>query len=320
MINVLRSSHPFFFILSSCVLLLAFIAGYGQNTFSSIKGHPFSWLQFIPLYLQYILGVLLLFYSGFLINTIVNKSVLFSKNFYLPGLIYISLMLFFPENGYLHPMAISNLFCILCFSNLIRIYRNESCKNHLFKACCWVIIAAVCFPSFSVMFLMSWISLLIIRPFVWREYLIPVLCLGLLIAYLSVFLLISNSSFNVLPRWLSSIAYYNIKFNTEPLIAVGAFLFITLALSLKIILFTYSRSTNRFKKIIKLLLLYFILCVFQIAFDFFIFHSNCFSVYSAFVPLSILIAFVYMYGKRVWILDLIYTLFIASIFVFTYLV
>lgn len=320
MINVLRSSHPFFFILSSCVLLLAFVAGNGQNSFSSIKGHPLSWLQFIPLYLQYILGVLLLFYSGFLINTIVNKSVLFSKNFYLPGLIYISLMLFFPENGYLHPMAIANLFCILCFSNLIRIYRNESCKNHLFKACCWVILALVCFPSFSVLFLMSWISLLIIRPFVWREYLIPVICLGLLTAYLGVFLLISKASFNVLPHWLSTVTYYGTKFNSEPLISVGVFLFISLSLSLKIVLFSYSRSTNRFKKIIKLLLLYFVLCVFQIAVDIFIFHSNCFSAYSAFVPLCILISFVYMYGKRVWILDLLYTLFIASIFVFTYLV
>ena len=145
MINVLRSSHPFFFILSSCVLLLTFVAWNGQNSFSSIKGHPLSWLQFVPLYLQHILGVLLLFYSGFLINTIVNKSVLFSKNFYLPGLIYISLMLYLPDNGYLHPMAIANLFCILCFSNLIRIYRNESCKNHLFKACWWVILALICF-------------------------------------------------------------------------------------------------------------------------------------------------------------------------------
>ncbi len=320
MINVLRSSHPFFFSISSCILLLALMPGYDDNSFYLVTSHPLYFFHFIPSVLQFIIGLLLLFYSGFLINTIVNKSVLFTKNFYLPGLIYISLMLFFPENSSLHPMAISNLFCILCFSNLIKIYRNESCKNHVFKACCWVILAILCFPSFSVLFLISWISLLIIRPFVLKEYLVPVLCLGLSATYLGVFLLLYNSSFNILPNWLSSVAFYNSKFSTASLITLGVFIFISLALSLKIVLLFYGRSTNRFKKVIKLLLIYFVLCVLQIAVDVFVFKSNCFSIYSAFVPLSILISFVFMYAKRVWIIDFIYMLFILSIFLFAYLV
>ena len=74
------------------------------------------------------------------------------------------------------------------------------------------------------------------------------------------------------------------------------------------------------KKVIKLLLIYFVLCVLQMALDIFIFKSTCFSIYSAFVPLSILISFVFMYSKKVWILDSLYLLFVLSIFLFTYLV
>jgi hypothetical protein len=320
MVNVLRSSHPFFFIISSFILLLTLVGGVDGNTFNLTIGHPLFFISFIPKYLQFIIGIFLLFYSGFLINNVVNKSVLFTRNFYLPGLIYISLMVFFPENSSLHPMAISNLFCILGFSNLIRIYRNESCKNHIFKACCWIILAIICYPSFFVLFLISWLSLLIIRPFVWKEYLIPILCLGLLAAYLSVSLLLLNSPFNILPNWVSTISFYDTKFSNISMIAIGGFVFITLALSLKIILFTYSRSTNRFKKVIKLLLIYFVLCVLQIAVDVFGFKSYCFSIYSAFVPLSILLSFVFMYSKKVWIIDSLFVLFIISIFLFTYLV
>jgi hypothetical protein len=320
MINVLRSSHPFFFIVSSFVLLIALIGGFNGNPLFLTEGHPLYILHFVPKYFQFIVGLLLLFYSGFLINNVVNKSVLFTKNFYLPGLIYISLMVFFSENSYLHPMAISNLFCILGFGNLIKIYRNESCKNHVFKACCWIILALICYPSFSVLFLISWLSLLIIRPFVWKEYLIPVLCLGLFAAYLSVSLLLLKASFNVLPNWLSSISFYDTRFSHFSMITIGIFIFITLGLSLKIILFIYGRSTNRFKKVIKLLLIYFVLCVLQMALDIFIFKSTCFSIYSAFVPLSILISFVFMYSKKVWILDSLYLLFVLSIFLFTYLV
>jgi hypothetical protein len=320
MITVLRSSHPFFFIVSSIVLLIVLIGGFNGNTFFLTDGHPLYILHFIPKYFQFIIGLLLLFYSGFLINNVVNKSVLFAKNFYLPGLIYISLMVFFSENSSLHPMAISNLFCILGFGNLIKIYRNESCKNHVFKACCWIILALICYPSFSVLFLISWLSLLIIRPFVWKEYLIPVLCLGLFAAYLSVSLLLLKSPFNVLPNWLSSISFYNTPFTHYSMIAIGVFIFITLSLSLKIILFIYGRSTNRFKKVIKLLLIFFVLSVVQMAMDVFIFKSNCLSIYSSFVPLSILISFVFMYSKKVWIVDSLYVLFILSIFVFTYLI
>lgn len=229
-------------------------------------------------------------------------------------------MVFSPENSSLHPMAISNLFCILGFSNLIKIYRNESCKNHVFKACCWIILALICFPSFSVLFLISWLSLLIIRPFIWKEYLIPIVCLILFAAYLSVTFLLLKSSFNVLPHWLSTISFYNTRFSPFSMITIGVFIFISLSLSLKIILFIYGRSTNRFKKVIKLLLIFFVLCVLQMALDIFLFKSNCFSIYSSFVPLSILISFVFMYSKKVWILDSLYLLFILSIFLFTYLI
>lgn len=320
MINVLRSSHPFFFIISSNVLLIALIGRFDGNAFFLLPEHPLYILHFIPKYFQFTIGLLLLFYSGFLINNVVNKSVLFTKNFYLPGLIYISLMVFSPENSSLHPMAISNLFCILGFSNLIKIYRNESCKNHVFKACCWIILALICFPSFSVLFLISWLSLLIIRPFIWKEYLIPIVCLILFAAYLSVTLLLLKSSFNVLPHWLSTISFYNTRFSPFSMITIGVFIFISLSLSLKIILFIYGRSTNRFKKVIKLLLIFFVLCVLQMALDIFLFKSNCFSIYSSFVPLSILISFVFMYSKKVWILDSLYLLFILSIFLFTYLI
>ena len=320
MINGLRSSHPFFFGISSFVLMLAYFPVYKNDAFFFVENHPLSVFSFIPYYVQYLFGISILFYSGLLINHIVNKSVLFNRNFYLPGLIYISLMLFIPLNGSLHPMAISNLFSILCFENLIKVYRNESCKNHIFKACCWIMLAVFCFPSFCILYLIPWITLLIIRPFIWKEYLMPIISLIFFSVYIISYLFLFNPDLNLLQVWLSSLDFYVFKIHFEIVVLLSLFLFMTLVLSFKIILLSYGRSTNRFKKVMKLLIIYFVLCVCQMGIDFFVFKSNTISIYSTFVPISILISFVFMYGKRLWIIDSAFIIYVFGLLLVTYLI
>ena len=319
MIAALRSSHPFFFSVSSFLLLLALFPVFNNENFSSTHLGPYYLMHFIPGYLKYLIGAFVLFYSSLLINRIVNQSVLFNRNFYLPGLFYISLMLFFPANGTLHPMAISNLFSILCFGHLIQVYRNESCKNHIFKACCWTLLAVFCFPSYCVLFILPWISLLIIRPFVWKEYMMPILSLVFFGIYLIAYLLFFDSTLNVFNDWLSSLLFYSVKIDVRTMGALGVLVFVTLSLSFKIIFFIYGRSTNRFKKVIKLLLVYFVLCVLQVGLSVFIFKSNSLSIYGAFVPLSVLISFVFMHGKKLWIIDSLFIVYLLSSFIIAYL-
>ena len=52
----------------------------------------FNLIGILPKFLFYVLIYIVVFFTAFYINVIINRSVLFPKSFYLPGLLYIVLM------------------------------------------------------------------------------------------------------------------------------------------------------------------------------------------------------------------------------------
>ena len=89
MLSILRTNQPFFFIISAWLILILNGLIYFNN--GNLKEVEFELLKLIgaPKILVYFVLFIVVFYTGFLINSVVNKSVLFEKSYYLSGLLYV---------------------------------------------------------------------------------------------------------------------------------------------------------------------------------------------------------------------------------------
>lgn len=117
-------------------------------------------------------GMLLVSVQAWLINRLAEKNEIIGINSYLPGIIYIILMSLQPEMFSLHPTILTNHFIILAIYRLMRTHRKETAFSEVFDSGFFIgICALLYFPSIMFLILL-WLGLIIIRPFVWREWII----------------------------------------------------------------------------------------------------------------------------------------------------
>ena len=93
---------------------------------------------------------------------------------------------------------VANLFLVFALGNLLKIFRNESCKNLVFKASLHILISSVFFSLNIFLIPLIWVVLFIIRPFKWREYVMPIVTLIVLSAYVVPFGIINKNSIHTI--------------------------------------------------------------------------------------------------------------------------
>ena len=124
MINFLRSNQPFSFIISGCfILLLVLPAGYFKESITAIE-YPYNFLIDVPKIFYQLLLLAILFFTSSQINRVVNQSIIFSKSYYIPGLIYLILMCFYCPVEYNFLPVISNFFIVMAMKQFFKIFRN----------------------------------------------------------------------------------------------------------------------------------------------------------------------------------------------------
>lgn len=305
MLNFLRNNQPFFFILYSWIILIVILPiKYFKDSSvdSSIVSKTFLSL---PFFVYYILFAAIVFYTSFKINRIINKSVLFPKSFYLSGLIYLILMLFYSTITYSILPAIGNLFVVLALEQFFKVFRNETCKNLIFKSSLFLVISMLFSPLNIILLPVVWVILFVIRPFDWREYIMPFFVLILFGLYIVPFGLINGELFSWFESWwvyFSSLRVIPVKFS---LLVYIVFLSLSLFLSINPISSTFVRSNNRYKKVtwVVISLLFFTLCSCFTSVFFLGFYPPF--IYPFFVPISIIIATGLIRSRFKWIIDLL---------------
>ena len=311
MLNFLRNNQPFFFILSAWIVLLM---GLPIQYYKLSSQAPLFFLRpllKLPVFAYYLVFAGLIFFTSFKINRIINKSVLFPKSFYLPGFLYLTLMVFYAPVEYLYLPTLSNLFIVLAMGEFFQIFRNESCKNLIFKANLFLFLSVVLSPLNLVLVPISWVILFIIRPFEWREYIMPIIVFLLFAIYLVPFGLIYDKlDVWVISWWqsLSGILFSPKKFLT---IIYITFLSVGLIFSINPISTTFIRSNNRYKKIIWVIisLLFFSFLIALIS----VFNLNYKTpyLYPFFIPMSIIISNGMIKSRFKWVIDLFLVLFVS---------
>lgn len=138
---------------------------------------PFPLLASLLAYVSVVL-------TGFLYNYIINEHEFLPKRTYLPGLFYCVLMSSSPALFQYHPVIFANLFITLMFNSLLNTYRQTLAFKSVFEAGLFLGIASLFYFPVALLFPLLLVSLVVFRPFIWKEWLIIVL--GFVFPYLYV--------------------------------------------------------------------------------------------------------------------------------------
>ncbi len=130
---------------------------------SGIEGYPF---------LITLISFSFIFCEALLINYIIQKNEIINTTSFLPALVYMILMSLQPEMFSLHPIVIANLFLLLALHTLMQSYRKETSFSEAFDTGLFISLAAMFYIPSIVFILLLWIGLIVLRPFVWREWVI----------------------------------------------------------------------------------------------------------------------------------------------------
>ena len=312
MLSILRTNQPFFFIVSAWLILILNGLIYFNN--GDVKEVEFELLKLIgaPKILVYFVLFIVVFYTGFLINSVVNKSVLFEKSYYLSGLLYVVFVTSFGDIiSYLLPL-IGNLFLLLSLKNLLLIFRANSCKKQVFNASIFILFGAL-FYSLNLFILpLVWIVLFIIRPFVWREYLMPIIVLLISFAYVIPFGILNENILEMMSLWWSSsqISYHEISPSVGLLIM--GFISVTFLLSFKSIVNTFIYSNNRYKRVIWVVVAMMVFTILLSVLDFLLFNRSSGGLVPFLIPLVIFLSNGFIRNRIQWVCGLVFILFFVS--------
>jgi hypothetical protein len=267
-----------------------------------------------------VIALIIIVISALILNRVINNNEIFNRNTFLPALIYLITMSAIKEHQVLSPIVISNLFWILAFRRLFNISRQVPCKKEVFDATVLMLFGGLFYFPSILMVALVWIALKILRPFVWREWVIPFFAFVVFGAYWIVALIWGDT----LNNWADYFTFDSEQFSSINLtiswpyyILLGVVLFLV-GISGYQIIRQSKGSSLRFRKIIFFFLFIIILTIAILSLVQYFSNENVYALVGA-VPLSLLITFYFNYAKKEWLSQLFfYTIFI-SILVNTYL-
>ncbi len=141
-----------------------------------LGGFVFDWLNALislPL-LQILAGVVVNLIGAVLINHLYNAHDYADRENYFPALFYLLFTSLQLSWQYFNPVLAGNVFLLLALRRLLRMYRVQEITGMIYDAGVFLGIAALFYPPFIIAFPLLWISLIQLRTFNIREWLVPI--------------------------------------------------------------------------------------------------------------------------------------------------
>lgn len=263
-----------------------------------------------------LITLILTLLQAFFLNRIINHFNFLGKPTFLTALLFMSLVSVFLPFLVLSPTLICNFITIWMIDKLFNIYKQADVKILMFDLGMIVALGSLIYFPFIVMLLLLWIALIIFRPFIWREWVTPVLGFSLVYFLLGViyywrdrwdeFLEIFKPFANPLPTGLH--VDYHDYFVVIPIL-------VALLLFLLVLKDQYFRSIVHLRKSFQLLFYMLLLIIGS-------FYLNTKITINHFLlcapPLSIYLAYYFAYAKVKWLYESIYIIIIGTIIYFQF--
>ena len=322
LVNTLKSNQPFVIIIISLAGLALWLFSFIDPVLIEIPSdqiyYPFyntiSELFSYNSFYSILISFLLVLLQAFLLIQFNKKYILIPHRTYLPAFFYLILSSSILQLHRLNPVIIGTIFIFISLSYLFSTYRADYALNKVYLAGFFVSIASLFWAPFAVFFILIWISLLILRPFIGREWTVGLL--GFLTPYLFVFVyyyvfasqqqleMVVNEfvkSFYILTGAAAlHFSYY---------IFYGLLLLVILSASY-VILFNYQKKKIKNRKYFEINWWFFVISLML----FFLFeHVSYEIIYLISIPISFLLTDYYYSTRKSWYLNSILLLFYASL-------
>ena len=135
-------------------------------------------------FLQTFVALVGTYLQGLLLNRIVNRDQLLNQRSKLVALLFVVLMSCLQPLLSLHPVLFVNLFLILALHRIGSMYLQQNIFSQAFDAGIFIGLASLFYLPSIIFFPFILTSILIIRPFNWREHLIALLGLCVPFAFI----------------------------------------------------------------------------------------------------------------------------------------
>jgi Family of unknown function (DUF6427) len=267
-------------------------------------------------FLLTLISSILIFCEALILNFIAEKNEIIKTTTYLPALAYIILMSLQPEMFSLHPIILSNFFILLALHKLMQTHRKESAYSEAFDAGFFISIASLFYTPSLLFIFIIWIGLLIIRPFIWREWVLSFT--GILIPwiYLAFFYFWVDK-----PDAIGNMLYTTVTSTNKSLLTIsfsvseGAqimVLLIALFFSAGRFLHDFNTGSVRLRNNLLLLFYFFILSFISIVLA--PHYSISYLSFLA-IPFSLFFSAYLLFTKKEWQAEVLFLLLIISIFI-----
>ena len=143
-----------------------------------------GWISDHP-HLQVILSFVLIVLLGLAVNWLNGKYFFIHERSFLPVLFVVFISSTIPEIHKCFVVVLSSFFMVLALDRIFITYGQNRISFNYFEAALLLSIASLLYFNIIIFFFILWISIIILRPFHWREWITPLF--GLLIPYMFLF-------------------------------------------------------------------------------------------------------------------------------------
>jgi len=116
--------------------------------------------------------------NALLLNFVFNTLEFYDKFIYLPSVLYVLIVFLFPISLRFGEDLLGHFFFILSFYHLLSLRQNDDARNNTFLSGLFLGAAATFLPVYSSFIFIIWFGVFTIRPFVLREYLLPLVAMA----------------------------------------------------------------------------------------------------------------------------------------------
>ncbi|GGG73625.1 hypothetical protein GCM10007415_01230 [Parapedobacter pyrenivorans] len=254
--------------------------------------------------------------QALLINTVINRFNLVGRSSFLAALMYMTLASLMLPFLVLSPILICNFLTIWMLDKLLSIYRRTEIKSLMFDLGMIVALGSLVYFPFIIMLLLLWCSLIIFRPFDWREW------LAIPIGFATVYFLLGVVYF-----WFDRMdAFYEIwlplsyPFPTSIRIEIYDYL-VLLPVVVILVLFFFTLRQNLFKSVVHIRKSFQLLfCMFALAAISFYLNAdwsvNHFLL--AVPPIAIYMTYYFIYAAKRWFYESVFAVLLLTILYFQF--